>query len=238
MIPIRRVLAVVVVLGCVLGVVAPARAEWFAAIYLGLGITSNNEVTFTTRQPRTWEDVEFLNSVVWGARAGYWFADNAAIRDALGEFSRYLGADLDVSYFRPRIPSQTANTEVGPRRLGGMDISVVTLTPELLARYPLLVDREYPMGRVQPYVAFGPTIFFSSADDSGSFGPRGGSASDQGLGVVVRPGVQWYVTENVALFGEYRFVHFAPTYDFTRGPVDLAISSHHFNIGVSYTFGR
>jgi opacity protein-like surface antigen len=226
-------LAIAIALCIVLGSVAPARAEWFAGIYLGLATTSDTEVTFTRRVPRTWEDVEYRQSVVWGGRVGYWLEG-----DALGELTRYVGLDLDVSYFRPRIEAQTRQTEVGPRRLGAQDISVVTVTPSVLVRYPLLVDQQWPMGRLQPYVAFGPTFFFSSADDNGTFGPRGGSESDGGVGVAFRPGIAWHVTDAVAVFAEYRFVHLSPRYEFARGPVDLDINSHHINIGVSYTFGR
>ena len=230
----RHLLALALVLSVVLGAAPPARAEWWAAMYLGFATTSDTEVTFTRRVPRTWQDVEFQESVVWGARGGYWFGES----QLLGDLTRYVGLDLDISYFRPRIPAQTRPTEVGPRRLGAQDISVVTVTPEILFRYPLMVDPQWPMGRLQPYVAFGPTIFFSSADDNGTFGPRGGSESDNGVGIVFRPGIQWQMTDAVGLFAEYRFVHVAPRYEFSRGPVDLDINSHHFNFGISYTFGR
>jgi opacity protein-like surface antigen len=229
-----QVLAIAIALSIVLGVATPARAEWFAGIYLGFATTSDTDVTFTRRTPHTWQDVEFGQTVVWGGRAGYWFGEG----ELFGELTRYMGVDLDVSYFRPRIEAQTKPTEVGPRRLSAQDISVVTFTPEVLLRYPLMVDQQWPMGRLQPYVAFGPTIFFSSADDNGTFGPRGGSESDRGLGVVFRPGIAWQMTDAVALFAEYRFVHVSPRFEFTRGPVDLDINSHHINLGVSYTFGR
>lgn len=228
-----QVLAIAIALCVLLGSVAPARAEWFAGLYLGLATTSDGEVTFTRRVPRTWEDVEYRQAPVWGGRVGYWLEG-----DVLAELTRYVGFGLDLSYFRPRIEAQTRQTEVGPRRLGAQDISVLTVSPELLIRYPLMVDQQWPTGRLQPYVALGPTFFFSTADDNGTFGRPGGSESDSGAGFVFRPGVSWHLTEAVAIFAEYRFLHVSPRYEFSRGPVDLTINSHHLNIGVSYTFGR
>jgi opacity protein-like surface antigen len=230
-----RLLAAALALSSGLVMVPPAHAEWFAGLYLGYAITAPTELTFTTRTPRTFEDVEFQNSVVWGGRAGYWFG---AGDTWAGTWTPYLGFDLDVSYFRPRIPTQTTQTNVGRARLGGMDVTVVTVTPEILWRYPLMVDQEFPTGRLQPYFGFGPTIFYSSSGDSTSFGPRGSGESDTGLGVAFRPGVAWQVTEAVSVFAEYRFVHISPTYEFPRGPVDLSINSHQFNVGAAYRFGR
>lgn len=229
----HRIVALVVIVAA-LGVAAPARAEWFADLYLGWGITGSSDVTFTTRTPRTFEDVELDNSLVWGGRAGYWFGPDL-LGPALG--GRFLGADVDLSYFRPRIAGQTVDTEVGQRRLGAMDISVVTITPELVARYPLLADKEFPAGRMQPYAAIGPTIFFSSATDSGTFGGRGDEESDAGVGVALRGGLAWHVTDAVAIFAEYRLVRVSPEYEFRRGPVDLGITGHQLNFGVSYRFG-
>ena len=222
------------VLTTVLGTTSPACAEWFAGAYLGFAMTSDTELTFTRRVPRTWQDVEFQTAPVWGARAGYWFEG-----DQFGEFTRYIGADLDVSYFRPRIPTQTQQTEIGAQRLGGMDVSVVTISPSVLVRFPLLADQEFPQGRLQPYVAFGPTFFVTSAEDSGTFGgPGGGSESDSGLGVTFRLGLSWAFTDALSVFSEYRLVHLSPTYEFTRGPVDFDITSHQLNFGIAYRFGR
>ena len=226
-------LAPALVLASVLASTAPAHAEWWAGLYLGFAVNSDTEVTFRTRQPRTWQEVEVDKSFVWGGRLGYWLEGGA-----LGDLTPFIGFDVDLSYFRPRIPTQTASSELGPRRLGSMDIAVATLTPEIVARYPLMVEQDYPSGRLQPYVAFGPTIFYSSTGDSTTFGPRGSSESDVGLGVSVRPGLAWHVSESVAIFAEYRFVHLSPTYDFPRGRVDLSINSHQFNFGATYHFGK
>ncbi len=235
----KPMLVAALMLMFVLGAASPTRAEWFGSLYLGYGITSSDELTFTQRMPRTFEDVEFRKTAVWGGRAGYWFRENEALGGiSLGRAGRYLGADLDFSYFRPRIPSQRVRTDVGRGFLGAMDVEVVTLTPEVLARDPLLVDKEFPQGRLQPYIGLGPAIFITSANDSGAFGPRGGSAAAFGVGFIGRTGVAWHVTENVQLFTEYRFVHASPEFKFTRGPVELTINSHHFNVGVSYVFGR
>jgi hypothetical protein len=63
-------LAVALALSTVAGSVSPAAAEWFAGLYLGFATTSDTDLTFTRRTPRTWQDVEFQTNPVWGGRAG------------------------------------------------------------------------------------------------------------------------------------------------------------------------
>jgi opacity protein-like surface antigen len=216
---------------------APAVAQWFVDGYLGFAVTANTDVDFGARTPgtpRTLEDVEFDNTTLVGARLGYWLTRTPM----LGDMARYLGVDLDVSYFSPDIPGQTVSTDLGPRRFGTTDLSIVTITPEIIGRYPMLVDRDYPDGRLQPYIALGPTVYIASAEGGTTFEPGGGSESDTGVGFVIRPGVAWHLMEQLAVFAEYRFVHVAPTFEFSRGPVDISINSHHFNVGLSWRFGR
>lgn len=70
MIRSRDAIVAVLVVAAVLGAASPARAEWFAGLYLGWANTSNTELTFTTRTPRTFEDVEFDFSPDYSFRRG------------------------------------------------------------------------------------------------------------------------------------------------------------------------
>jgi opacity protein-like surface antigen len=211
----------------------PASAEWFADAFLGFSFTSNADVTFdTSPRTRTFKDVDFNRSVVLGARGGYWFTD----MEALGGLAQYLGLGLEFSYSRPAISAQVRTTEGGARRIADLGIDLFTLTPLAMARYPLLPSDEYPRGRLQPYAIVGPAIFIANAQDSGTFGPRGRDASDAGVGFLIGPGIGWFLTPQVMLFTEYRFVHAGPTFDFSGGPVDVPINTHQITFGASYRF--
>ena len=222
----------------------PAKAEWLTDVYLGLSITSKADMDFAPTTPRTFipqtfKDVNYDNSVVWGVRGGYWFGSKDALGkpDMLGDLAQYLGASLDLSYFRPRIPSQVLKTDVGTRRLGFMDLSVVTLTPQILVRFPVLRDEEYPQGRLHPYLAFGPTLYVTSLTDSaGNFGPRGKTERDAGIGLLAGPGVAFQLADHFFAFTEVRFLHARPSFGFKGGDTDVPINGNQIILGVSYRF--
>ena len=224
---------------------APAAAGWFTDLYLGLAITTDSDVDFAPTTPRgfipqTFKDVSYDNSIVWGGRAGYWFGGRQSrAPEFLGDWAPYVGMALDVEYFRPRIPSQVVDTDLGgrPRRLGFMDLWVTTITPELLIRYPMMKSTEYPEGRLEPYFGLGPSIFVSHLTDSaGNFGPRGDSSTDAGIGILMGPGIAFQLTDHFYALAEYRYVRATPTFKFQGGDTSLSINSHQLNIGVSYRF--
>ena len=239
-----RALMLAIVAVAALVTPSPAGAEWFTDLYLGLSITSKADVDFAattpaTFIPKTFNDVTYENSVLWGARGGYWFGgkDVVGVSEALGDYAQYVGAALDLSYFRPRIPSQTVVTNVGTRRLGFMDLWITTLTPELMIRFPVLRDEDYPQGRVQPYIAGGPTLYIAKLTDSaGNFGPRGDSSTTAGLGITIGPGLAFQISEQFFAFGEVRFLHAGPSFGFKGGDTDVPLNSHQILFGVSYRF--
>ncbi len=232
----KAVSAVVVVLVLLLGAY-PASAEWFGDLYLGYSIPANTDLTLhgdTTT--RTFKSAAPDSSEILGGRAGYWFDEKTM--PPLGAVARYLGLALDFSYFHPAIPGQAVQNDAGGiTHLGDLDVNVFVLTPLLMLRYPLMVTSDYPHGRLEPYALLGPSIVISSADDNGgSFGFPLRGTSDTSIGITVGPGVAWMVTEHVAVFGEYRFVHASPSYGFAAGTVDVPINSHGLIVGVSYRF--
>ncbi len=228
----NAVSAAVVLVVLLLGA-APASAEWFGDLYLGYAIPANVDLTLHgDTNTRTFKGLSPDSSEVLGGRGGYWFDETL-----LGGFGRYVGAALDFSYIHPAIPAQAAKSDIGTSHLGDLDVNVFVLTPLLMVRYPLMVSDEYPRGRLQPYALFGPSIVISSADDNGgNFGFPLRGASDTSIGITIGPGAAWMITDHVAIFGEYRFVHASPSYTFAAGTVDVPINSHQLIVGVSYRF--
>lgn len=233
---------VVAVLACSTMTALPASAEWFADFYLGGAFTSSHDLT--TRFGATVEirnDVELDDSFVFGGRVGYWFA-TPIYRDLS------LGLALDVFRFAPDIDAQTVpGTEI----VGGVadpevfvvfpfDVSVTALSFDLMLRWPLLKSPEFPRGQLQPYFSIGPAIFFANAEDSINFTPARQSDSDTTVGLKLGAGVAWHVLKNLAVFGEFRFTHFSPEWDFTDGgrpgTLETDVNTRYFLVGVSYRF--
>ncbi len=246
------------VLACLGALSVPASAEWFADLFVGPAFTQNDDLVISqTGLKAKLKDVAFDNSVSFGGRVGYWF-----------ESTPYLGLGLDVSHFRPDIGKQTVTgclsgafavlygiSGCAPGAgLLRIDLAVTGISFDALLRWPLLTSKEFPKGRLQPYLTDGPTIFVARAKDSSSssspapnFIPPGQSETDTSVGVKAGAGIAWQFHQNVALFGEYRFTHFAPKFDFKNlsvadfvstvsSPTKTDINTHRAVFGVSLRY--
>ena len=106
-------------------------------------------------------DLSFDSSAVFGGKAGYFFE-----RDLLGG---NVGAELDVYHFEPDLGKQTVRfTGVFAgvdgdihTRLQSADIDVTAATLNILYRFRLLSEPQYPRGRLQPYVGVGAGAFIA-----------------------------------------------------------------------------
>lgn len=235
-------LMVAVLLAC--GIMAgPASAEWFGDLYLGGAFTQNHDLTanFTVAGPPvavTGQDVHFDTSFEGGGRFGYWF--NAAP----------YGLGLEVSHFRPNISPQTNKfavngSNVGPGFTNTVNLSVTEIAFDLMLRWPeLMASPQFPKGRLQPYLSVGPAIFIATAKDSTNFGPPNDqSTTDGSPGLTAGIGTTWLITQSIGVFGEYRFTHFRPEFEFqttlpgfTKAQVHTDISTHHLLGGVTFRF--
>lgn len=244
----KRLLVTVTLLGA-LGVdAAPASAEWFGDLYLGGAFTENRDLTAKgsfngSPFEITARDVRFDSSVTGGGRLGYWF-----------EKLPWLGLGLDIAYFAPNISAQSVDTNV---KLGGVatnvgsvpfdrvKLDVTDVSFDLMLRWPgLVASSQFPKGRLQPYLTVGPAVFLTTAKDSTNFGPPNDQSShDTSPGVKAGFGTTWMLTPNIGLFGEYRFTHFHPTFDFdtnapglSRTKVETDVNTHHVLFGVTFRF--
>ena len=211
--------------------VSGVRAEPFAAIYGGYSLVSNThlhaDVTFpgpptldsnlnivsTTLAARGISlTTQVANSAVFGGKIGYWF-----------DFFPFVGAELDISRFRPDItvPSQPlghTGFNIGHFDLNGrptddafkFNVSVVDIGVDILGRYPFLQSPEFPRGRVQPYLGIGPALFVTSIDDTRpASDPNSlGNKSLTFGGFQVLTGVKFFLLKQLSLFVEYKFTHF------------------------------
>lgn len=221
----RAVVSGVIML--LLGSAAPASAEWFGDVYAGLAETGSRDLTIENDPSSPVRNVEFDKSTVFGGRVGYWFED-----------FEYIALALDALHYRPNIGAQTANSAVGPIRLGSVDLDVTALSAQLLLRYPLLRAERFPHGRLQPYFLVGPIVAIAHADDTTNFGPPPGqSHGSVRAGFNVGTGVMWHLAKHVGVFGEYRYLQFTPVFGFEgSGNVQFNVNSHLFMGGLSVRF--
>ena len=226
----------------------PASAEWFGDLYLGGAFTQNDDLTAKgsfngSPFELTARDLRFDSSVTGGGRLGYWF-----------EALPWLGLGLDVAYFAPNVSSQNVDTtvklagvstNVGQVSFDKLKLDVTDVSFDLMLRWPgLVASSQFPKGRLQPYLTVGPAVFLVTAKDSTNFGtPNNQSRHDTTVGVKAGFGTTWMLTPNIGLFGEYRFTHFSPKFEFdsdvagfSKTKVETDVNTHHVLVGVTFRF--
>ena len=196
----------------------PASAEWFADVYLGMSLTTSRDAEIRLNGQTVVDANDRDSSSSGGARIGYWF-----------ERVPWLGLALDVSVFTPN--------------LRDVDITVLPVSMLLMARAPLLTSPDYPHGRLQPYVAAGPSLVFTSLSEFlGAQVPPPAVLEDSSvdLGLDARAGAGWHLTKSFVLFAEYRFTQVSPTFEDRipagRARFEPTLRTHHMSVGVSYRF--
>jgi opacity protein-like surface antigen len=154
--------------------VSPAAADIEADAYLGGAFTNNSRLQSSLEpQSAHWD-----SSIAVGLRGTYWFE---------GKFD-WIGLAADWSYFKPKDNNSSVEIQTFP------------LTPLLMVRIPLFRSEEFAAGRLTPYAAVGPGIFFSRIGADGS-----GSKTDVPVGLDYRFGLSLMFTKQVGLFSEYRY---------------------------------
>ena len=202
-------------LGLVLIAVAvPVRAEPYLAVYAGAAFTESkdlrtelelNGAPFVNGRAK---NLTFDTAPVYGAKAGYFFG-----ADLLGGNT---GIELDVYHFEPDVSRQFVKFRgmlagvTGDTRteIQAADIQITAVTLNALYRFRLAADREHPAGRVQPYVGVGTGAFIARlATTTSPFDVNKDiSDTDVRAGFQALAGARWFVTKNLALFAEYKFI--------------------------------
>ncbi|HVO68018.1 MAG TPA: outer membrane beta-barrel protein [Syntrophales bacterium] len=195
---------------------ASAFAEGFIDLYGGSARTSDSYVkvdifNFPAPDKSATRNISFDDSVSVGVRAGGWSSSLS-----------WLGGCVDLSYFKA-----DGN---------GMNATVIPLSAMLMFRYPAFKSSEYPNGRLQPYVAFGPGLFFYHA--TVDFQPelqREVTENSFSAGIDARAGLTWMFSEHWGFFGEYRYTYFKIDEDFLDN-FSATMETSHWLLGLSYRF--
>lgn len=124
-------------------------------------------------------------------------------------------------------------------------------------RYGFLQDSEVPFGRLQPYVAVGPAIMFTSMKPKiwtqvPSLGANDllyspGSQSSTDIALAVDAGIRYMVLKNVSFDFSFKYRYAQPHYEFTgidasfnmtpaRLNMDPQLNLYSFQVGAAYHF--
>ena len=198
------------------GVTSPpaASAEPYLAGYAGAAFTENKDLRtelelsgapFVNGRAR---NLSFDTAPVFGAKIGYFFG-----ADVLGGNT---GIELDAYHFEPDVPRQfvkfsgmlPGSTGDTRTEIQSANIQVTAITVNALYRFRLAADRDYPRGRFQPYVGIGAGAFIARLATTTSPFDVNKDIDDTQVraGVQALAGARWFVTRNIALFAEYKFV--------------------------------
>jgi outer membrane protein W len=148
--------------------------------------------------------IDLKNSGVYGAKVGYFLPDRL----------NWLGLEMEAFNTTPHIKQHSENA--GEPVSEGSHLRVTTLAFNVIARAKMMCERDDERRsdarrvderdyrpdfcRLQPYVGAGLGVFFARAKDID------GSSSDNAVpGLNALAGVRYFVTRNVAVFGEYKY---------------------------------
>jgi hypothetical protein len=214
-------------------------AEWFADVYSGASVTRDHDVTI--HDPvvgrGVYRDAEFATSLAYGARLGRYF-----------DSVPFVGLAVDFFSFSPNIRPQGARrdgcflvTGCGSfeSRTGRIDIDARALSVDLMLRLPLFKTAEEPHGLLQPYVAVGAPVFFTTVTPRTTRQFRNhDDETDVSVGYKGAAGVAFRIFSNLDLFGEYRYTHTSTSVDLRdallrNASFDTDLNTHSFLLGVS-----
>lgn len=242
-----------------------ARADTYVEAYLG-GVAGSATAPFSGNWTGAGESGPFgfrpsgslSPAVVGGLKIGTWFAREGFPRIDYPDWMKYFGFYLDFGYHRLdfergegmwNYPTSPGSYLDDFRSTG----NAATLSFMFAARYGLLPDPDVPFGRLQPYIAAGPAVLFSSqkvsffnAPGAPAWSLKTSSQSSTDLALATEVGLRWMVLKNVSLDVSFQYQHANPsyhypgiissagdTYDLTFSPTyDLFIP----RVGVAYHF--
>ena len=220
----RLLLGLIILSGCLTLMDTPAYPEPYIAGQFGIsvpGSLSSIDVTSAGLSGVTFSDLDLQNSVLFGAKVGYF-----------SQSVRWFGIEAEIFHTTPHVKQQDVTVtapggSVTVPGVPGQYFSMLTLAPVNLVF-------RYPAKRFQPYFAVGPGIFFARLKDT----QTGDSQSSTKLGLNMQVGLRYFMTRHVAFFGEYKFNYARLSFNETSNldGFDATYSANNFVFGIGYHF--
>lgn len=199
----------------------PSYAESYVSAYAGGVIPSDSDVAGNSGSGGKGEAI-FDTGFGLGVKMGHWFTERNA---------PFFGLLVDLNAHFPKIDKlKDTTTRVDIE----FDMKVLSATINALMRYP--------EGNLRPYAGIGAGLYYAKIEDgalpvsvagmsAGSFA----SESDSVLGMQLLAGLDFVVSSNVSIFGEYRYV--LANFEFGGNVgIDLDYRANEFFGGVTYSF--
>jgi hypothetical protein len=268
------------------GLAGPALAEMYVEGYLGASQAANMGQNFTVHEAKTpppparqqEDDNEEIGdfrvktagrtdvSVLGGVKVGTWFVKEGTLGGSgYPEWAKYFGFYTDFSYQRLYMRNQNLSggdffntgalisNVMGTIKTEGM---AATWAFMFAARYGFLQDSEVPFGRLQPYVAVGPAIMFTSLKPklNATMVPSGkadlqmspGNDADATIALAVDAGIRYMCLKNVSIDLSFKYRYAQPSFSYSGiNGADGALASFKLNptynlfsgqLGVAYHF--
>jgi hypothetical protein len=264
-----------------------AKAEMYVEGYIGGVMASSTPMSATANHfpvaglpwvaherhsiPGKFDDA----AVVGGLKIGTWFVKEGFLGMNYPDWMKYFGFYTDFSYHRLNFRRQRMNsvaTDLVPPTFGVAPIpgevinefssegTAATWAFMFAGRMGFLPDSEVPFGRLQPYIAVGPAILFSSQEPNIQSvrylaeGPGfinqyklAGSQTSVDICLAVEAGLRYMALKNVSIDLSFKYRYAQPTYSFLQtDPMyfnnsirySLSPELHLFNVnlGVAYHF--
>ncbi len=195
-----------------------AAAEPFSDLYVGFSVTDDS--TYSRDGQLIIPSVICVSqcqssmSPVGGIRIGYWF-----------ERFPWLGVSGDFSSF---IASWGIQSPI--------EVQAYPITPLLMVRGRLIKQEGFDNGRVQPYLAIGPSIFITTATLNtgllvlGSAQNFGSTTAD--IGLDARLGVQIATAPWFGINLEYRYSLVSPSWTLAGSTIATTLSTSQLILGI------
>ena len=229
-----------------------AQAEMYVEAYLGgnfaastsMGMTATHTLGGTVAYENHGIPGQIDPAFMGGLKIGTWFVKEGFLGYNYPDWMKYFGFYLDFSYHRLDFKNQRMSSmavDNVPAVFGASIIptnvrntffsegTAATLAFMFAARYGFLPDSEVPFGRLQPYLAVGPAILFSSQSPRihssrllaetpafiNAYSIKPGSTSSADICLAVDAGCRYMALKNVSidLFFKYRYA--APNYSYS-----------------------
>jgi opacity protein-like surface antigen len=186
--------------------------------YVALQLGENDPKNLTSirgTEGGTLTDLSLKTSFLYGAKFGTFFCRSCM-----------MGFETEVYTSTPDIKEQTATVTIpglGPVTFP-KDVRVTTWAFNVIFRYPGY--------NFQPYAGGGLGLFFASPESA-----LGLKSDNWRPGLNALAGVRYFLTQNIGLYGEYKYNRVGFKFDFPGFPqVQANYKANIFVVGISYHF--
>jgi outer membrane protein W len=216
---------------------AASEPSFFVELYGGGGassISQNINVTGVTGVNFTGGQNAYA---LGGLKFGYWFTPYGTYAiGGMPDWMKYFGFYTDFCFHRLNNGGNVITVAGVPAAIGETNGYIATWAFMFAGRYGFLPDSTVPFGRLQPYIAVGPAVFFSSQKLSVDADSTGYKDSTD-LGLAAETGLRYFFNKSISVEASFKYRYFKPKYSFDADVTSKpGVSLYSGQLGVAYHF--